>query len=238
MNGVVTASSLDTGKVIDVHCMSKYCFICKGQDILNHEGVNEIYKRSNTPSNPAQYTNFLGDGDSKSFEVIKGKKPYGHAVVIKKMECIGHIQKRMGSRLRRLSQKHKGTVLADGKKLSGEGRLTDNVINDLQNYYGVAISSNCDSVDKMWTAVWATFIHKKSKHGLCPEGSASWCKHNRAKAMNIDPPNMSKGTLPDSVLDAIKPVYNDLAKGSLLEKCLHGMTQDHNEFSIIVSIRS
>lgn len=63
MNGVVTASSLDTGKVIDVHCMSKYCFICKGQDIFNHEGcqanykgisggmeisgVTEIYKRSN-----------------------------------------------------------------------------------------------------------------------------------------------------------------------------------------------
>lgn len=107
LNGDVTASSLDTGKVIDVLCMSKYCFICKGQDIFNHEGcqanykgnsgsmeisgVTEIYKRSNAPSNPAQYTNFLGDGDSKSFEVIKGKKPYGHAVVIKKMECIGHI---------------------------------------------------------------------------------------------------------------------------------------------------
>lgn len=119
----------------------------------------------------------------------------------------------MGSRLR---QKNKGTVLADGKKPGGKGRLTDNVINDLQNYYGVATRSNCDSVDKMRTAVWATFFHKKSKHGLCPEGSALWCKHNRAKALNIDPPDMSKGTLPDSVLDAIKPVYNDLAKGSLL----------------------
>lgn len=132
MDGDVTASSLDTGKVIDVLCMSKYCFICKGQDIFNHEGcqanykgnsgsmeisgVTEIYKRSNAPSNPAQYTNFLGDGDSKSFEVIKGKKPYGHAVVIKKMECIGHIQKRTGSRLR---QKNKGTVLADGKNSAG-----------------------------------------------------------------------------------------------------------------------
>lgn len=127
------------------------------------------------------------------------------------MECIGHIQKIMGSRLR---QKNKGTVLADGKKLGEKGRLTDNVINDLQNYYGVAIRSNCDSVDKIRTAVCATFFHKKSKHGLCPEGSASWCKHNRAKALIIDPPDMSKGTLPDSVLNAIKPVYNDLAKGS------------------------
>lgn len=54
-------------------------------------GVTEIYKRSNTPSNRAQYTNFLGDGDSKSFEVKKEKKPYGHAVEIKKMECIGHV---------------------------------------------------------------------------------------------------------------------------------------------------
>ncbi|KAF8773538.1 hypothetical protein HNY73_016193 [Argiope bruennichi] len=29
MNGVITATSLDTGNVIDFECLSKYCFTCK-----------------------------------------------------------------------------------------------------------------------------------------------------------------------------------------------------------------
>ena len=31
LNGVVTAISMDTGKVIDVHCMSRYCQVCTVQ---------------------------------------------------------------------------------------------------------------------------------------------------------------------------------------------------------------
>ncbi|GBM17243.1 hypothetical protein AVEN_223786-1 [Araneus ventricosus] len=31
INGVITATSLDTGKVIDFQCLCKYCFICKNK---------------------------------------------------------------------------------------------------------------------------------------------------------------------------------------------------------------
>lgn len=56
-----------------------------------------------------------------------------------KKECKGHVQKRVGSRLRKLKLKYKGKLLADGKPITGPGRLTDRVIDTLQNYYGLAI---------------------------------------------------------------------------------------------------
>ena len=48
-----------------------------------------------------------------------------------KLECIGHAQKRVGSRLRKLRQKVGG--------LGGTGRLADVIIDRLQDYYGMAI---------------------------------------------------------------------------------------------------
>jgi hypothetical protein len=39
--------------------------------------------------------------------------------------------------------------LADGKGLAGKGRLTDAKIDILQNYYGLAVRENLDSVDNM-----------------------------------------------------------------------------------------
>ena len=49
------------------------------------------------------------------------------------MECIGHVQKRVGANLIRLTQENR---FMKGK---GEGRLTKKVIHTLQNYYGMAI---------------------------------------------------------------------------------------------------
>ncbi|EFN70337.1 hypothetical protein EAG_13579, partial [Camponotus floridanus] len=48
-----------------------------------------------------KYINYIGDGDSKTYKGIVDAKPYGDFIVAKK-ECIGHVQKRMGSRLRNL----------------------------------------------------------------------------------------------------------------------------------------
>ena len=44
----------------------------------------------------------------------------------------------MGSRLRKLKSMKKGS-LSDGKILGGKGRLTEQMINKLQNYFGIAI---------------------------------------------------------------------------------------------------
>ena len=42
----------------------------------------------------------------------------------------------MGTRLRNLRTEYKGKELLDKKKIGGKGRLTDKVINTIQNYYG------------------------------------------------------------------------------------------------------
>ncbi|GFX30769.1 uncharacterized protein TNCV_1181471 [Trichonephila clavipes] len=52
-----------------------------------------------------RYTDNYGDGDSKAFDAVKDI--YGKDSVTK-LECIGHIQKRFGTRLRKLKSRNKG----------------------------------------------------------------------------------------------------------------------------------
>ncbi|GFU69853.1 uncharacterized protein TNCV_112721 [Trichonephila clavipes] len=100
-------------------------------------GVYRIFERS-AQMKKLQDVQFYGDGDSKSFDAVKNA--YGENSA-KKFECIGHIQKRIGSRLRKLKLKQKG--------LAGRGKLTDSFMGKLQNYYGSAIRSNVNNIEKM-----------------------------------------------------------------------------------------
>ncbi len=107
LNGVVTATSGDTAKVIDAVILSKYCR-CPDRIKNKHdescqanysgssggmkiEGVKKMFERS-VAWYKARYVNFLGDGDCKSFKTIEELKPYGNYIEVKKLECIGHIQ--------------------------------------------------------------------------------------------------------------------------------------------------
>ena len=58
-----------------------------------------------------RYTTYVGDGDSRSFTIIRKLEPYGPDTEITKEECVGHIQKRMGTRLRSLITKSKGNYM-------------------------------------------------------------------------------------------------------------------------------
>ncbi|GFW47539.1 uncharacterized protein TNCV_3177031 [Trichonephila clavipes] len=91
----------------------------------------------------------IGDGDCKAFDAVKKKNIYGNEYPIEKLECIGHVMKRMGTRLRRLKAQLKGQILSDGKCLSGKNRLTEHEIDNLQSYYGSAIRRNHSSVQNM-----------------------------------------------------------------------------------------
>ena len=57
-----------------------------------------------------------------------------------KPECVGCYQKQTGNRLRQKRKDLKGVKLCDGKGISEKGRLTDKVINTLQNYVDMAMS--------------------------------------------------------------------------------------------------
>ena len=128
LNGSFTAISVDSGKILDTEIMSHYCKSCKGKENLkktnrpaydewfskhdckiNHigsagamevVGAKRIFERSIEKHN-LRYTKYLGDGDSKSFTSVKSTYP---GIEVQKLECVGHIQKRIGTRLRNLKK--------------------------------------------------------------------------------------------------------------------------------------
>ncbi|GFX49194.1 uncharacterized protein TNCV_5041881 [Trichonephila clavipes] len=135
--GVCSVIGDVTGKVIDVAVLSSYCKGCekwrgpksghsyeewklKHQPhcVKNHigssckmevDGMKEIFQRS-VPQRNAKYIKYIGDGDTKTFQELQRTAPYS----IEKVECVGHIQKRMGARLRKLKTMNSGKKLSDG----------------------------------------------------------------------------------------------------------------------------
>lgn len=250
--GIVTLIGWHTGKVIDFIVKSKYCKSCEYwenhadtaeyQEWLqthkescqsNHEGSSgkmevdgmiEMFQRSLELHN-VKYSQYVGDGDSKTFKGILDAKPY-EDIDVRKKECIAHVQKRMGTRLRNLKKNTKG--------LGGKGKLTGRLIDDLTLYYGLGIRRNTDSVENMRKEIWATLYHKlstdkKPQHDKCPPGVNSWCTWQKAKAENSLDTYEHKPALSTEVFNAIKPVYEDLTRDELLERCLGGFTQNTNE---------
>ncbi|GFV92573.1 uncharacterized protein TNCV_1374241 [Trichonephila clavipes] len=195
------------------------------------QGASKIFQRSLSLHN-SRYITYLGDGDCKAFDAVKKKNMYGNEYPIEKLECIGHVRKRMGTRLRRLKAQLKGQILSDGKCLSGKNRLTEHEIDNLQSYYESAIRRNHSSVQNMRQAIWAIFLHKLStdeypQHGFCPIGEDSWCGFKKAEASGKS--YKHKNSLPVAVVEAMRPIFRDLSHPDLLKKCLHGKTQNPNE---------
>ena len=118
---------------------------------MESTGALSIFKRS-LENYGLRYLNYYGDGDSKSFQSVENV--YEGAKVVK-YECIGHYQKRVENRLRKLRLRVKGLVGKVQKKDEGKvkktkekakSRLTDALIDRLQNYFGIALRSNVKTV--------------------------------------------------------------------------------------------
>ena len=134
----------------------------------------------------------------------------------------------MGTALRNLKVTHRGRKLDDGKTIGGAGRLTDALINSLQNYYGDAIR-----LQGMVRAVQASLLHTNSsddhpRHQLCPTGERSWCGWQRAQAKGESYQHKKK-PVPSAIVQLLKPVYARLGSPELLKKCLDGYHQNANE---------
>ncbi|KAJ4433610.1 hypothetical protein ANN_15920 [Periplaneta americana] len=189
---------------------------------------NEINFHPSQEKYGVRYVKYLGDGDSSAFKSVFESEPYGSDCPIEKLECVGHVQKHMGSRLLKLTKDMKGKKLEDGKGIGGAGRLTKKEIQSIQMYYGAAIRQNVGNLDSMQHAVWAIYFHKlptnaKPQHGLCGE----WCPYKKAR--NNAQQYSHKHSLPEPVMNAMKPTFRALAKPDLLKKCVHGKTQNPNE---------
>ncbi|GBO06219.1 hypothetical protein AVEN_245152-1 [Araneus ventricosus] len=85
---------------------------------MESEGAIRMFQCSVSTRN-VRYAKYLGDGDSKGFLKISESEVYEEELVVEKFGCIGHVQKRMGTRLRNFRNKLKSTKLSDGKKILG-----------------------------------------------------------------------------------------------------------------------
>ena len=138
LNGVVTAISIDTVKILDCEPLSRSCKECSLNLKLKESNPNafETWKsshlcklnyRGSAPGmeligaqrmfcrsisqNKLRYINYYGDGDCKSYSYIKDTYP---GIAVCKLECVGHVKKCVVSRLRNLKKTIKG--LGEGKE--------------------------------------------------------------------------------------------------------------------------
>ena len=157
LNEAVTVITSDTGKCVDYRVKSKQCasctswesrksadpdlyeqFISKHDCDINHEssagamevpGLTECFMESEK-NRRLHYTSYIGNGDTNSYSEVVKTDPYP-GTAVQKLECVGHIKKRFGGRLRKLKSSDKSPL--------SEGRLTEKMINKLQNYFGIAV---------------------------------------------------------------------------------------------------
>ena len=145
LTGVVFVISIDTGEVLDYHVLSKVCQKCSIKKskiteeefewLLEHEcdinfvgsspameseGAIIMWRRS-IESHNLRYKWMVSDGDSKAFSSVEDM--YGE-IKVAKLDCVGHVQKRMGKCLLNLKSSTKGK-LDDGHSIGGRGRLTE-----------------------------------------------------------------------------------------------------------------
>jgi hypothetical protein len=255
--GVIFVISVDTGEIFCHECKAhndddkdsdKYKEWKQAHETrcqINHHGSSEemeataaveIFSRS-ISSRKLKYTTFVGDGDSSSFGWVKEalEKKFGVEYVIVKEECVGHVQKRLGTALRKYKSDMKGKKLSDGKTVGGKNRLTDKVIDRMQNFYGKAIRENKGDLEGMQTSIKAIHNHMiksnaslDQQHQYCPKSGDTWCKYWKDKTNDTSTYN-EDNRLPDLFMKELEPIFSRLSKGDLLNRCLKGMTQNQNE---------
>ncbi|GFV56565.1 uncharacterized protein TNCV_213251 [Trichonephila clavipes] len=108
------------------------------------------------------------------------------------------------------------------------------MIDLITTYYGNAIRQNKTCLSDMRKAVWAVYFHIRSSdeeplHSFCPVGPNSWCKYQNQVVEGSVETFRHSNKLPVAVMDAIKPVFNDLSQPKLLQKCLGVKAQNNNE---------
>jgi hypothetical protein len=141
-----------------------------------------------------------------------------------KKECVGHVQKRVGTALCKLKK--------DNKWLGGGGHLTDVMIDKLQNYYGIAIRTNCKDIHSMKKAIYAAFCHCTSLEmiiiiPIAQKVRIAGVELNGIRQM-VQKEYKHGAGLPKFIIGHVKPIFDRLSEPSLL-RCLDGKTQNQNE---------
>ena len=198
--GIVVVVSWKSEKVLDVEVLSKHCQACaihhemntSSDEILDwwegHQascevnycgsssamestGALAIWKRY-VSKNKLKYTQIISDGDSKIFKLLSDQLPYGMSNLVSKHECVGHVQKRMGTALREKANEKFVNERGERMRMRWKGRITDKTIKLLTHYYGKAIRTSTDVCAAMQDAAWEVFYHSQSSAPVLPQWPA------------------------------------------------------------------
>lgn len=161
-----------------------------------------------------------------------------------KLDCIGHVQKRVGENLRNMA---KGSKPSDGKPVGDRsGRLINPTINLLQKYYGNAIRKNIDRAAKTKSEIDTIITNmqdikttlyqsvklpnEEERHQFCPKETTSWGLYQKAKA-NGQTTNFQNENhhLDPTFLEFLLPLFTRLIDPKLLRRCVPGYSQNFNE---------
>ena len=136
-----------------------------------------------------------------------------------------------------VKSQYKGKKLSNNKGIGGgKGRLTNKVMNTLQNNYGMAIRQNTHNLYAMQKAVAVVLYHSTKnddmdkRYQYCPRTTDSWCKYQSDKITGKNT-YVERITINKAVSDVIAPIFShkDLGSEALLSKCFHGESQNLNE---------
>ncbi|CAF4412002.1 unnamed protein product [Rotaria socialis] len=199
-----------------------------GDASMEVAGIHRLFARSKMLCN-VKYAHYIGDGDAKVFLKLISDPPY-EDVSITKIEDVNHFSKKMLHRLQKIAESLKKTNI-DGKLgIRGSGRMTKKMMINFKHYYRLAIVRNKTNLDDMVRAVWAIWKHKSS---LNSEPHHEWCSPSYCGYLQA----LEKGeeydhtphSLPLKIMQAIRPVFEELAHPDNLKTVLNGGSQNANE---------
>ena len=254
-NGMGSVIDLLTGLPIDYEVLSNFCFKCKAAEEKEIDPVWKQKHSDNCPKNfdgsagamevacaerlwsrsvehhKLRYTAMLCDGDSKAFDAVTKLAVYGADAKIEKEDCVNHVSKRMGAALRNLVTISK----AQKESIAGKGKLTQEKITKIQNYYGRAIKDHANDITVLKKRIMAILFHMSStdktpKHTHCPPGGQSWCFWQRAVAKSENPgTHKEHETFTPEIGKKLVPIFLRLSSEDLLKRCVRNKTQNPNE---------
>ena len=132
----------------------------------------DIWKRSISTHNLV-YDTYIGDGDSSSYKNLVKSDPYNGLSIVRKEECLGHVQKRLKKHLHKKSRTFKGLPEAKADKLA-------------HLYALVIVQHRGESALEIHEALQVLLLHTEEKHDYCPEGSTSWCYFRKLVAQHVE----------------------------------------------------
>eukprot|EP00795_Rhopilema_esculentum_P000838 gene838-10581_t len=243
-----TVIDLVTGLPIDYEVLSNCYFKCKAAENQKDDKVwkakhsmnchknfdgsasameavcaERLWSRS-VDSHQLRYITILCNGDSKAFDAVSKLVLYGPEYIIEKEDCINHVSKRMGSALRNLVSVSK----ARNDNIFGKGKLTQDKISKIQNYYGRAIKGSASDIQLLKTHIMAILMQLSStdsspRHLHCPPGDHLGVFWQKGLAESADPgTHKDHDTLPMDIGKKLVPIFKRLSDEVLLER-LHGV---------------